>query len=311
MIGNQFHLKTFNETGEADYENSIYEIGSITKTFTALLLSKYVNENRMQLTDSISKYIPELDRDKYFPSLLKLATHTSGYSQTYPLSYWDNLKMSIGLLLGNDKKTLKNPLNMDYDKMLELIIKSKVENKNYKPKYSNYGIALLGYILGSVSGNGYWDTMNNFIKNELELKNTYLGTINGKNLMGFNNRNEVRGNWEWNDNNLFAPSGALSSTVEDLLAYAKAFIFEEKPYFSLCSKEHVFISKNAGMGLAWNLDKKHNIISHTGGTGFFFTCLVINLNRKTAFAYLSNYRSNMLLQSKILNSLYEENKNKM
>ena len=309
LVGNQSYMKTFNETGEMDYENNIYEIGSITKTFTASLLSKYVYENKMQLSDPISKYIQELDSDKYYPSLLKLATHTSGYSQTFPLSNWENLKMTIEFLLGNDKKVSQTPLKMDYNKMVVYINKTQIENKEYKPKYSNFGIALLGYIIGSVSGNGYWDTMNDFVKNELGLQKTYLGTIDGKNLKGYSPKNEDRGNWKWEkDNLLLAPTGALSSTAEDLLAYAKGYLHEEKPYFVPCGQEHVSISKDAGMGLSWNLDKKNNIISHTGGTGCFLSCLAINKKNNTSFVYLSNYRSNMRLQLKILNLMYEETK---
>jgi len=79
IIGDQIILKTFNENGEIDYENNIYEIGSITKTFTASLLSKYIHENKMKLDDSLQKYISELDLDRHYPSLRHLATHTAGY----------------------------------------------------------------------------------------------------------------------------------------------------------------------------------------------------------------------------------------
>ena len=77
VIGEQKFLKTFDENGEIEFENSVYEIGSITKTFTTSLLAKYVHENRIQLSDSISKYFQELDPDKYYPTIKRLATHTS------------------------------------------------------------------------------------------------------------------------------------------------------------------------------------------------------------------------------------------
>lgn len=62
--------------------NSIYEIGSITKTFTALLMAQAISENKITLNEEIEKYWPEklLFRDKNNQSIhfKHLATHTSG-----------------------------------------------------------------------------------------------------------------------------------------------------------------------------------------------------------------------------------------
>ena len=62
-------------------KNYVYPIGSVTKTFVASLLSKYVHEEKMSLDDSISKYIGGLDKGRYYPTLKRLATHTSGYAK--------------------------------------------------------------------------------------------------------------------------------------------------------------------------------------------------------------------------------------
>ena len=68
-------VKVFNENGVIKNENYIYEIASITKTFTASLLAKYIHENKMSLDDSIQKYFVGLDANKYYPTLKRLATH--------------------------------------------------------------------------------------------------------------------------------------------------------------------------------------------------------------------------------------------
>ena len=86
---NQTVIKTFNETGEIDYENNYYEIGSITKTFTASLFAKFVHENKMQLNDSIQKYIYGLDQNRYYPTLRRLVTHTAGC----PTNPWNTGEM--------------------------------------------------------------------------------------------------------------------------------------------------------------------------------------------------------------------------
>jgi len=293
MIDNQVIIKTFGETDEIDYENNVYEIGSLTKTFTASILAKYVYENKMRLNDSIEKYISGLNPNCYYPSLQRLATHTAGYSFAYPLTVWEYLKIFMGLVLGTGKFCRENPLIMDYNKMLEIIKKNYLKNRDYKWQYSNFGISLLGYAISSISESGYWNTMEDFLTNELSLQNTYLGKNSEKNLKGFNSKNEDCGNWKWDKTNLIAPAGAISSTAEDLLAYAKANMYDEKPYLSLCHQKYTNKSKNTDMGLVWELlnIKNNHVIWDDGGTGCFASFLGFNKEKRTAAVVLSNYIS--------------------
>ena len=87
LTGNDSVIKIYNENGEIDSDKKYYyEIGSITKTFTASLMSQYVLENKMSLDDSIEKYIEKLGVNQYYPTLLRLATHSSGYSERLPFN---------------------------------------------------------------------------------------------------------------------------------------------------------------------------------------------------------------------------------
>jgi CubicO group peptidase (beta-lactamase class C family) len=291
MTGKQTVIKTFGENGEVGYEDSIYEIGSITKTFTASLMAKCISQNKMRLNDSISKYIPGLDPDRYYPSLQRIATHTAGYSFIYPLNNWEFMELGKDMFFGKGRTKQKNPFNMDFNKMLELIKKSKLKDRDYKWNYSNFGISLLGYAVGSVSENGYWDAMTGFLTSELGLQNTYLGTERNKNLSGFNSKNEDCGNWQWDKNGISVSFGGISSTAEDMLIYAKAHMYEEKDYLALCHKKYATGSKKYDMGLAWWLDKGNNsIMVHQGGTGCFSSFLGIDKDKKTAVILLSNYQ---------------------
>ena len=71
--------RLFHATGEIPYARYSYEIGSIGKVFTTPLLAKYVEAGAMDLDHSVATYIPELGGDKYYPTLKRLALHTSGY----------------------------------------------------------------------------------------------------------------------------------------------------------------------------------------------------------------------------------------
>ncbi len=306
ISGKDIILKVYDESGEiASAPAYTYEIGSITKTFTASLLSKFVFENKMLLNDSIKKYIPGLDTEQYFPTLKRIATHTAGYSSAFPLNNLDNMGLYLDLIFSGKIQKV-NPLNMDMDKMIRLIKKSKLRDIDYKWKYSNFGLSLLGYAISTVSGKDYWEIMNEFLFSELGLENTYLGTLSNKNLNGFNAKNVGCGNWFWDEKNLVAPAGAISSTAKDLLKYARMNMFEEKPYLQLCHEKHANASKKYDMGLAWwLLRSNNNIIMHGGGTGCFSSFLIINKDKKAASVVLANYRLGFALDQKIGLSLLE------
>ncbi|MDO6849780.1 serine hydrolase domain-containing protein [Priestia megaterium] len=291
LTDNQSIIKVYNESGEIDSSKRYhYEIGSITKTFTVSLLSKYIFENKVSLNDSIQKYIKEFKEDTYYPTLLRLATHSSGYSGSLPLNKRDYFKIILGLIFGGSDLNKNNPLHMDFHKMKMLIERNRLKEIDYSWKYSNFGISLIGYALGMVSGKGYWDTMNDFFHNELGLNDTCLGSSNN-NLHGYDRKNNDCGNWQWDKGNFISPAGAVSSTAEDLLKYAKINMYEYKPYLSFCHKKHGNGTKKFDMGLGWWLLKKNNnVVLHGGGTGCFSSFLGIDKEKKVASVVLANYR---------------------
>jgi len=289
-------ILVFGEAGEIPNENYTYEIGSITKTFTTSLMMKYVLEQKMSLDDSISKYVDGLDGGAYYPTLGRLATHTAGYSGMLPTIGMDIPRVLLAQLFG---KQGKFPFRLDLEKKKQLLRKNKLQDKEYPWQYSNFGVALIGYAVGIVSGRGYRDTMNDFLVKDLGLLHSYTGTCTTKNLCGFSEKNKSLGNWEWGED-LSAPAGDISSTAEDVLNYAKMNMFEEKPYLSFCHQKQINISQqantfkqeNLSMGLGWYLHEKSSCILHNGVTGAFRSYLAIDKERKVTSLILVNYAMN-------------------
>lgn len=147
------------------------------------------------LNDSIKDYIQDLPDGQYYPTLQRLATHTSGYSALLPFSTFDFLKLIINTLANGGTKS--NPLtdSISIDEMKKVIQSKQLKDKDYPYAYSNFGYGVLGYILGTISNNGYWDTMNEFITHDLGLNDTCLGIANDKNIHGYNRKNKDFGNW--------------------------------------------------------------------------------------------------------------------
>ena len=184
-------IQTFGASGEVPNENYVYEIGSITKTFTTSLLAKYIYEGKMSLNDSIAKYVDGLD-SSYYPTLKRLATHTAGYGYL-PATIREGITMILlARFIGSrNGGVMPNALKVDADKMKKLLLENKKEDKDYPWAYSNFGIGLLGYAIGQVLGKGYSATMDEFLTNELQMPNSYTGTKPDKIYMALTRKTET------------------------------------------------------------------------------------------------------------------------
>lgn len=263
----------------------VYPVGSICKLFTASLAAKYISEGKLDLNAPLSKYIPGLP-DRYYPSLEKLATHTSGFT-TQPYNLWTMIPFFLKM---NKEGGLfhTNPFRgyPTEEGMMEILKKTKLEDKPYKFVYSNIGMSILGYIAGSISKEGFWDSLTRYIQEDLGLKNTFLGNVD---LAGYDRKDQPCKCWQWQKEDVIAPAGALNSTAEDLLDFAVKNLDGSLPYLGMCHTVHGPCEKNANSGLAWRLEKDAPISWHTGAAGAFNAYLGINREKKTAVAVAVNY----------------------
>ena len=130
---------TLSQGGSREVDGStVFEIGSITKVFTALLLADMAESGELSLDDPIAKFLPESvkvpSKDDKQISLLHLATHTSGLPRMP-----DNFHPA----------DLENPY-ADYtvEKMYEFLSGyTLTRGIGTRIEYSNYGCGLLGHIL--------------------------------------------------------------------------------------------------------------------------------------------------------------------
>ena len=263
----------------------IYPVGSICKPFTTSLLAKYLGEGKLDLKAPINEYIPDLP-DRYYPSLEKLATHTSGYT-TQPYTFWSTLPFFLKM---NREGGLfhTNPFRgfPDEDGLMKILRETRLEDKPYKFVYSNIGMSILGYIIGLVSGDGYWETMNRYIREELLLKHTFLGNVD---LTGYDRKDHPCKCWQWEPEDVIAPAGALNASVDDLLDFGRIHLGNRLPYLITCHEVHGPCEKNANSGLAWRLEKDMPISWHTGAAGAFNAFLGLNRETGTAVAVAVNY----------------------
>ena len=270
------------ETGEVSL---VYPVGSICKLFTASLAAKCVSEGKLDLDAPIDRYIPGLP-ERYYPSLVKLATHTSGYT-TQPYNFLTTLPF---LLKMNREGGLfhTNPFRgyPDADGMMRIIRDTKLEDRPYKFVYSNIGMSILGYIAGQACGEGFWDGLTRYICEDLGLKSTFLGNVD---MTGYDRKDRPCRCWQWEKEDVIAPAGALNAPVEDLLDFARVNLDGSLPYLAMCHEVHGPCEKNADSGLAWRLEKDAPISWHTGAAGAFNAYLGLDREKKSAVAVAVNY----------------------
>ena len=266
-------------------EPLVYPVGSICKPFTASLLAKYISEGKLDLDAPVSEYIQGLP-EQYYPSLRRLATHTSGYT-TQPYNLLTTIPFFVKM---NQEGGLfhTNPFRgyPDEEGMMKILRETHLKDKTYKFAYSNIGMSILGYIVGQVSGKGFWDAMQEYIKEDLKLNNTFLGNVDMK---GYDRKENPCSCWQWEKEDVIAPAGALNASIEDLLLFGEMQTDGSRPYLDLCHEIHGEIDEHSYSGLAWRLDKDMPISWHTGSAGAFSAWLGVNRKTGTSVAVGINY----------------------
>ena len=257
-----YGVKSF-ETNEPVDENSIFEIGSISKTFTGILLGKNVIDGKMNLDDPLQKYLPE---GVVAPTYEGADIH---------LRHMINHTSSLPRMPDNFKPANPNNPYVDYTEklMYEFLSSCKLERQiGSEYEYSNFAMSMMGHLLATKSGMSYEDLMVKVICDPLGMENTrVVFTPNmQKNLaIGHDGSREVE-NW---DLGIQAGAGGIRSSTVDMLKYLEANMGKtDYAYNAAMDMSHVNTRVEGAeprVGLAWHLQKlgDKDIVAHSGATG--------------------------------------------
>ena len=276
--------ETIKDNHKLPNADNFFEIGSITKTFTATLLAWYVNHGQVKLTDKITKFLPDsvaANSELQSINLLNLINHTSGLARIP-----DNLITHTADAL--------NPYK-DYTKdLLYAYLKTcRLESKpGEKYSYSNLAVGLLGSILETVSGEPYSQMVREIICRPLGMFSTdqYLNPLLAPRFVQvYNEHGDPTPAWDFD---VLASCGALRSTLNDLLLYTKANMHSGAGVLSDAIKltHHITFNKDVKIGLAWHVIKVNGIeyYFHNGGTNGSSSFFAFNADKNLAVVVLSN-----------------------
>ena len=267
-------------------ENTLFEIGSISKTFTATLLAYLVKTEQVGIDDPITNYLPDsvaANPDLQRITLKHLANHTSGLP-----------RMPSNI----DATSAAHPLDpyKDYtkDHLYDFLKSYKADiPPDSAYEYSNLGYGLLGDILSTRYGKPYNEMVQEIICHPLGLGNTteYPSPDSQYVAKVYNEKGQETPLWTFD---AFAAHGSLKSTVHDLLAYAKAhFKLPETDLEHALARTRQFTYFNppdTDIGLAWhmNLVGDELVYWHNGGTFGSSSYMALTPDRKIAIVVLSN-----------------------
>jgi CubicO group peptidase (beta-lactamase class C family) len=275
-------------------ENSKYRIGSISKTFTAVLALKAVEENKLSLSQTIDKWFPTIgNADKI--TIEHLLRHRSGLH--------NHVDEFVKLNLHTQPITERE--------MIEVIIKGGNDfEPNAKMAYSNPNYILLTYILEKIYEKPFSKILEEKITYPLGLKNTFLHEKINTSSGESNSYNFVNNKWE------LAPelevsqalgAGAITSTPTDLVTFIHALLSGK-----LISENSLITMKtiqdHLGIGLIQMPFYDKTGFGHTGGIDGFRSVFGYFPTGNISFAYTSNglnFNGNDISLA-LLNAAYEK-----
>lgn len=260
--------------------NSLFQIGSITKTFTGLLLADAVGRDEVALEDEVAeRFGSKVPRGITYR---ELATHTSG------------LPRLPGNLAEEGAALVLDPYASYGEDDLREFLRSAGGGPKGTAAYSNLGMGLLGFTLGQIAGGSFDAAVAARVTGPLGLRDTQTepGRKQRKRVLpGHNQSLEETPNWGFE---ALAGAGALYSSLDDMVRYARANLTptaDTAAMFALAHAQHAEapeLGGAIGLGFLRREVDGRLYLWHNGMTGGHASFLGLEPGADRAVVVLSN-----------------------
>jgi serine-type D-Ala-D-Ala carboxypeptidase/endopeptidase len=265
--------------GFAPTKQTLFEIGSVTKTFTGLLLAQMVESKQLKLDDPVRLRLPAdfvmPKRGQQELTLLELATHSSGLPRLPPNQYREALLGGlIAAFSGGDP--LQDPYGrFDAAQLRKGLAEIKLKRQQ-TPKfdYSNLGVGLLGFSLSHKAGTTYEQLVRTRITEPLGMDDTVQHVSEKQRArLADGHADKSRRVDRWTFTDAAAGAGGLCSTAEDMIVLLEAESGRTQTRLAaamqMTQEKRVTLSSTTGLGIAWffiDLPRGHRVWWHSGAT---------------------------------------------
>jgi CubicO group peptidase (beta-lactamase class C family) len=272
--------------GDSVGEHTVFEIGSITKVFTASLLAAMVHDDEVELEDPIARHLPKSvrvpSRGRRQITLVDLSTQHSGLP-----------RLPTNMRPADSQNPYADYTARDlYDFLATYKLQRDIGERF---GYSNLGVGLLGHVLAERAGTSYEKALRERILDPLELRETGItlsSAMRRQLAVGHTASGRVTKNW---DVGVLAGAGGLRSTASDMLTFAAAHFDRDGPLFpafemALRPRRSVEATGRDSIGLNWLIMHPggRSIAWHNGGTGGYRAFLGLDREQRRAVIVLTN-----------------------
>lgn len=268
-------------SGEAPTPETVYELGSITKTFTGLALAQAVENQTVTLGDRLDKHLPELEGSPAGGVTLDdLAAHRSGLPSMTP--------PQLVNMLAQWQFDATNVAGITETQILDDARSAQVASPA-KYEYSNFGATLTGLALARAEGTSWTDLIGMSVLQPTEMSHTVFAASPEEippMAPGFKANGRVASH---SCCNAQIPAGSATMTsAEDVAAYAQAMLEPDAAAeLALAPREP---AGNGQIGLFWQISDVdgRQVTWHNGGTAAFKTMLAIDRDAGKAVLVMGN-----------------------
>lgn len=243
--------------GNKPTNETLYEVASLTKTFTGTLLAKAIVDNKVALNDDVRKVLggnyPNLEFKNKPITYKHIVTHRSGIPNMFPnrpeifeTSDFDNIPYEIN-------KLQKGYTKESFLKELQLIQIDTIPGSKFN--YSNAATNLLGFCLENIYGKKFEDLLKENLLEPLKMENTKIELSKedlNKLAQGYNERNIEM---PFNVKKYMSAEGGIKSTLPDMMKYVKFHLEKENPIVKRSHKEILGLWDDFDNGLFWQIVK--------------------------------------------------------
>ncbi|MBW3523679.1 serine hydrolase [Chryseobacterium sp. NKUCC03_KSP] len=239
---------------------NVFQIGSMTKQFTAVAVLILEQEGKLNTSDLVSKYIPDYPNGNKI-SIHQLLTHTSGikdFTKTKGLSEIAQKEMT--------------------PKMMVDFFKSETADlqPGEKFEYNNSGYVVLGYIIELVSGKTYEDFIKSYIFDKVGMNNSYYATdrkVIKNRAYGYHQKSYGYVNKSVISFSVPYASGSLMSTLQDMLKWQNSLnqnlLLNKKETAKAFTKYKLNNGEEIEYGYGWHLKNINGIPTREHGGSIF------------------------------------------
>lgn len=261
-----------------------YELGSITKTFTALLLADAIDRGEITLDDTLASQLPELQgTEAGSVTIAELAEHRSGLPRLLPSQMAGALVGSLGTA---------NPYDMGTTELLAQAREVPLAGRG-EYAYSNLGVALLGHALARAGDASSWPELaQSRLFEPLGMNQTNIATnraeVPADGVRGYRQNGRMPETWYGQG---YTPMGCCTwTTTADMARYAQALLDNRAP--GMAALEPRAEAGKQKIGMLWMTapatDDESEVVWHNGGTGGGMTWFGLDRAAGTATLVMGN-----------------------